>query len=402
MFGLSAFDAVNDGAIKDTLNFDELLDDSADETLSALEGALCCDGKDDCCDECCGDADFEDEDDPEDADDYYPGEPITEFDDDPDPEEEEDDDYDDIVDGTDTDEFIEGIDDDDDPEEFEDDEIGDIKEPKSKGKKKHANESAFDDLFTEDDFATEGLKSAVTSTITSIGQLETVLSSINAIVGLAAGLGISVVNMAIASVFEKVLYNNGIKQLREMAKKTDDEKKKAKLLDRATRAEHIRDIMSGIQRKTPLDESLNKPNIIDKVVGWFQDVSGEMMDMYKGHLEKSAKKNEAKGNKALATQQKAALAYRNAMTVESAFDGLFAEDDIATEGSAFEPKMDPNNIDNTYFRDTLDIETDSDKTLILFDEEDDDEDEDDMGVELGLEGVGTVFDANDKGLKKKI
>lgn len=217
MFGLSAFDTVNDGAIKDTLNFDELLDDSADETLSALEGALCCDGKDNCCDDCNGDVDFEDEDDPEDADDYYPGEPIADFDDDPDPEEEEDENYDDIVDGTDTDEFIEGIDDDDDPEEFEDDEIGDIKEPKSKGKKKHANESAF--------------------------------------------------------------------------------------------------------------------------------------------------------------------------------DGLFTDDDIATEGSAFEPKMDTNNIDNLYFRDTLDIETDTDKTLILFDEEDDDEDEDDMGVELGLEGVGILANA---------
>ena len=113
MFGLSTFDAVNDGAIKDTLNFDELLDDSADDTLSALEGALCCDGKDECCDECDGEVDFEDEDDPEDANDYFPGEPIADIDDDDDPEEEEDEDYDDIVDGTDIDGFIEGFDDDD-------------------------------------------------------------------------------------------------------------------------------------------------------------------------------------------------------------------------------------------------------------------------------------------------
>ncbi len=209
MFGLSTFDAVNDGAIKDTLNFDELLDDSADDTLSALEGALCCDGKDECCDECDGEVDFEDEDDPEDANDYFPGEPIADIDDDDDPEEEEDEDYDDIVDGTDIDGFIEGFDDDDDPEEFEDDELGEIARPSKKCKGKCAKESTF--------------------------------------------------------------------------------------------------------------------------------------------------------------------------------DGLFTDDDIATEGSAFEPKMDPNNFNDTYFRDTLDIESTTDRNLLLFDEEDDDEDEDDMGVELGLE-----------------
>ena len=213
MFGLSTFDAVNDGAIKDTLNFDELLDDSADDTLSALEGALCCDGKDECCDECDGEVDFEDEDDPEDANDYFPGEPIADIDDDDDPEEEEDEDYDDIVDGTDTDGFIEGFDDDEDPEEFEDDELGEIARPSKKCKGKCAKESAF--------------------------------------------------------------------------------------------------------------------------------------------------------------------------------DGLFSDDDIATEGSAFESKMDPNNFNDTYFRDTIDIESTTDKNLLLFDEEDDDEDEDDMGVELGLESAIT-------------
>ena len=260
MFGMSAFDAIKEGSIKDTLNFDELLDDGAEDNLCALEGVLCgdqCEG-----DECI-DTEFEDEDDPEDANDYFPGEPITEFDDDDDPAEEEDDDYDDIVDGTDEDGFIEGIDDDDDPYEEEDDEIGDIKVSKKK-----ANESIFDDIFDEDDIATEGFKSGVTSTITTVGELNSVLASIKSIVGLAAGIGINIVDMAIASVFEKVLYTNGIQQLREMANKTDDKKKKAKLLDRATRAEHIRDVMSGIQRKTPLDESLNKPNIMDRVFGW--------------------------------------------------------------------------------------------------------------------------------------
>lgn len=383
MFGLTAFDAIKDGSVKDTLNFDELLDDGAEENLSALEGTLC---GDECEGDECLDADFEDEDDPEDADDYFPGEPITDIDDDDDPEEEEDDDYDDIVDGTDTDGFIEGFDDDDDPEEFEDDEIGDIKVTKSKGKK--ANESIFDDLFSEDDIATEGFKSGLTSTITTVGELSTVLSSIDAIIVGAADMGISVVDMAIASVFEKVAYTNGIKQLREMAKKTDDEKKKKKLLDRATRAEHIRDVMSGIQRKTPLDESLNKPNVMDRVFGWFQEISGGMRDIYDRHLDKSAKKNEAKGNTALATRQKALLAYRNAMTVESVFDDLFTDDDIATEGSAFEPKMDRNNFDSTYFDDDLDLENDTEKGLVLFDDEEDDEDEDDMGVELGLEGIG--------------
>lgn len=148
MFGMSAFDAIKEGSIKDTLNFDELLDDGAEDNLCALEGALC---GDECEGDECIDADFEDEDDPEDADDYFPGEPITEFDDDDDPAEEEDDDYDDIVDGTDEDGFVEGIDDDDDPYEEEDDEIGDINVSKKK-----ANESVFDDLFDEDDIATEG------------------------------------------------------------------------------------------------------------------------------------------------------------------------------------------------------------------------------------------------------
>lgn len=148
MFGMSAFDAIKEGSIKDTLNFDELLDDGAEDNLCALEGALC---GDECEGDECIDADFEDEDDPEDADDYFPGEPITEFDDDDDPAEEEDDDYDDIVDGTDDDGFVEGIDDDDDPYEEEDDEIGDINVSKKK-----ANESVFDNLFDEDDIATEG------------------------------------------------------------------------------------------------------------------------------------------------------------------------------------------------------------------------------------------------------
>lgn len=156
MFGLSAFDAVKDGAVKDTLNFDEFLDDSADETLGALEGALCCDGKEGCCD--VDDSDFEDEYDPEDAEDYFPGEPISDIDDDDDPEEFEDEDYDDIVDGTDVDGFVEGFDDDDDPEEFEDDELGEFSTKKKKkcSCKKCANESAFDDLFADDDIATEG------------------------------------------------------------------------------------------------------------------------------------------------------------------------------------------------------------------------------------------------------
>lgn len=378
MFGMSAFDAIKEGSIKDTLNFDELLDDGAEDNLCALEGALCgdqCEG-----DECI-DTEFEDEDDPEDANDYFPGEPITEFDDDDDPAEEEDDDYDDIVDGTDEDGFIEGIDDDDDPYEEEDDEIGDIKVSKKK-----ANESIFDDIFDEDDIATEGLKSGVTSTITTVGELKSVLASINSIVGLTARIGISIVDMAIASVFEKVLYTNGIQQLRAMANKTDDKKKKAKLLDRATRAEHIRDVMSGIQRKTPLDESLNKPNIMDRVFGWFQDVSGGMINLYTKHVEKSAKKNEEKGNDALATRQKAYVAYRKAMVKESAFDGIFSDEDVATEGSAFEPKMDRNGFDSTYFDDDLDLEDSSETDLVLFDDEEDDEDEDDMGIELGLEG----------------
>ena len=87
--------------------------------------------------------------------------------------------------------------------------------------------------------------------------------------------------------------------------------------------------MSGIQRKTPLDESLNKPNIIDKAFGWFQGLTGDLKDMYTGYLERSSKKNEEKGNTAIATRQKAALAYHKAMTKESAFDGIldFGDDD---------------------------------------------------------------------------
>ena len=88
----------------------------------------------------------------------------------------------------------------------------------------------------------------------------------------------------------------------------------------------------------------------------------------------------------MATRQKAYVAYRKAMVKESAFDGIFSDEDVATEGSAFEPKMDRNSFDSTYFYDDLDIEDSSETDLVLFDDEEDDEDEDDMGIELGLEG----------------
>lgn len=186
----------------------------------------------------------------------------------------------------------------------------------------------FDDEF---DYAEEGFKSGLTSMITNVNELSGILSGIINVTTYAAALGISVVDMAIVSVFEKVRFTNGIKQLREMAKDTNDPKKKKKLLDRADRAEHIRDVMSGIHRKTPLDESLNKPNIVDRVFSWFENISNDLGDMYVEHLDKSAKRNAAKGNDAIATQQKALSAYYKTMTKESAgeldFDNLLIDDD---------------------------------------------------------------------------
>ena len=188
--------------------------------------------------------------------------------------------------------------------------------------------------------AIEGIH-PIQATISATSQLATVLNGIGWIANDAI-YGIEVyVSLAINSFFEKHMYNTRIRDLKKKAEKCDDEKKKAKLLDKAKRAEKIRDLTHGIVSKTPFAETLNKPNLMDKAISFFEETDVSIKEGHAARFEKQAKKHENAGQKGTAAIAKRQAEYIRSGIKESAtyggiLDMMDEDDSYAAMEASFE------------------------------------------------------------------
>lgn len=181
----------------------------------------------------------------------------------------------------------------------------------------------------------------IQATISATSQLATILSGFSWVVNDAVYGLETYVSLAINSFFEKHMYNTRIRDLKKKAEKCDDEKKKAKLLDKAKRAEKIRDLTHGIVSKTPFAETLNKPNIMDKAISFFEELDVTFKEGSAARFEKQSKKHEKAGQKGTAAIAKRQAEYIRSGIKESAtyggiLDMMDDDDSYAAMESSFD------------------------------------------------------------------
>lgn len=134
------------------------------------------------------------------------------------------------------------------------------------------------------------------------------------------------------AVFDKLAFQNRINDLKKKAKDTKDPTTKKKLEDKAARADYIRKFATGYVQKHSIDEKLNKPNILDKAMNFFNEVNYGISETYISHLEKEAAKHKKKGDtfSAEVYDQVAKVAKTRVLesAIEELFDFDFESDDI--------------------------------------------------------------------------
>lgn len=183
-------------------------------------------------------------------------------------------------------------------------------------------DTEWDNFFNFDSSALEAVH-PISAAITGITELNSVIQGIPVTVMQFFGSVEIVVGLFIMSVFDKVAFQNRINDLKKNAAKEDDPIKKKKLEDKAARADYVRKFATGFVQKTPIDKKLNKPNIIDKAMAFFNDVNYGISETYINHLEKQYKKHSEKGNEYSAAVYKNTAAMAKSRVLESVLDEMF-------------------------------------------------------------------------------
>lgn len=316
MFGESMIDNINDadveGSVVDDLN--DFLEEGAEDTFDELENSAAIEAAVDISDL---DEDLDEDFDPteEDDDGFVPG-----VDDDPDPLEEGDSDYDDIVDAAMSGTFPEDdLDEDFIPATEQLDVIDPVNTPLHN--EVDLEDSDWDSFFNFEE-ASEAVH-PVSAAITGLTELNSVVHGIpSSIMQFFASIEV-VVALFLMAVFDNLAFQNRINDLKKDAKKEDDPIRKKKLEDKAARADYVRKFALGYVHKTPIDKKLNKPNIIDKAMAFFNDINYGINDTYIDHLNKQYKKHAEKGDDLMATTYKNAATAAKSRVLESALDEMF-------------------------------------------------------------------------------
>lgn len=316
MFGESMIDNINDAAVEGSIvgDLNDFLEESAEDMFDELENSAAIEAAVDISDL---DEDLDEDFDPNEDDDggFVPG-----VDDDPDPLEEADNDYDDIVDAAISGTFPEDdLDEDFNPATEQLDVIDPVNTP-------FHDEIDLEDSDWDSFFNFESANEAVHpvgAAITTVSQIGNIIYGIPTSIATFFVSAEIMVSLFLMSIFDKLAYQNRINDLKKDAKKEKDPVKRKKLEDKAARADYVRKFASGFIQKNPIDKKLNKPNLFDKALAFFNDVNYGISDTYITHLEKQYKKHAEKGDDLMAATYKSAATSAKSRVLESAIDEMF-------------------------------------------------------------------------------
>lgn len=183
-------------------------------------------------------------------------------------------------------------------------------------------DTEWDSFFNFDGLALEAVH-PISAAITGLTEVNSLLNAIPvSVMNLFSSVSVAA-SLFLMAVFDKLAFQNRINDLKKKAKNAKDPVDKKKLEDKAARADYIRKFANGFVQKQSIDEKLNKPNILDKAMNFFNEINYGISETFIDHLEKQSKKQSEKGNDYSAAVYKNTAALAKSRVLESALDEMF-------------------------------------------------------------------------------